>query len=188
MDIAIESAEVLSCMHSMYSPVLHGDIKPANILLDENFRPKISDFGIARLLATDETQHTRSIMGSIGYMDPLFCQSGFLTSKSDVYSFGVVFLEIINRKKAVDGDILAQSFDEALRNEKHVRRMFDQEIANDKKNMKFLEDVAKLAAECLKLEEKMRPEMLEVADRLRTIRKAYHLRKGRHSTGNKEFV
>nr|CDM81087.1 unnamed protein product [Triticum aestivum] len=185
LDIAIESAEVLSCMHSMYSPVLHGDIKPANILLDENLRPKISDFGIARLLAADETQHTRYVIGCIGYIDPLFCQSGILTPKSDVYSFGVVLLEIITRKKAVDGKIiLAQSFAEALRKGKKVRQMFDQEIADDKKNMKFLEDVAKLAAECLQMEDKMRPEMVEVADRLRTIKKAYHQRKGRNPTGS----
>ncbi|XP_071684665.1 putative wall-associated receptor kinase-like 16 isoform X1 [Lolium perenne] len=184
LDIAIESAEVLSCMHSMYSPVLHGDIKPANILLDENLRPKISDFGIARLLAAEENQYTRSVIGCIGYVDPLFCQSGILTPKSDVYSFGVVLLEIITRKKAVDGNIiLAQSFTEALRKGKKVRQMFDVEIANDRKNMKLLDDIAKLAAECLKLEEKMRPEMVEVADRLRTVRKAFHQRKGKNSTG-----
>ncbi|VAI41437.1 unnamed protein product [Triticum turgidum subsp. durum] len=188
LDIAIESAEVLSCMHSMYSPVLHGDIKPANILLDENFRPKISDFGISRFLSADETQHTRHVIGCIGYMDPLFCQSGILTSKSDVYSFGVVLLEIITRKKAVDGNvILAQSFVESLRKGKKVRLMFDEEIANDKKNIKFLEDVAKLVAECLKMEAKMRPEMVEVADRLRTIRKAYRQRKGRNSTGQVSY-
>ncbi|VAI41498.1 unnamed protein product [Triticum turgidum subsp. durum] len=185
LDIAIESAEALSCMHSMYSPILHGDIKPANILLDENLRPKISDFGIARLLAADETQHTRYVIGCIGYMDPLFCQSGRLTPKNDVYSFGVVLLEIITRKKAVDGNIiLAQTSAEALRKGKKMRQLFDVEIANDKKNMKFLEDVAKLAAECLKMEGKMRPEMVEVADRLRTIRKAYHQRKGRSSAGS----
>lgn len=95
LDIAIESAEALSYMHSMYSPVLHGDIKPANILLDENLRPKISDFGIARLLSADEAQRTRTVIGCIGYMDPLFCQTGILTPKSDVYSFGVVLLEML---------------------------------------------------------------------------------------------
>ena len=89
----------------------------------------------------------------------------------------------------MDGNIiLAQTFSEALRKGKKMRQMFDVEIANDKKNMKFLEDVAKLAAECLKMEGKMRPEMVEVADRLRTIRKAYHQHKGRSSAGNNEFV
>ena len=100
LDIAIESAEVLSYMHSMYSPVLHGDIKPANILLDENFRPKISDFGIARLLAADETHHTRYVVGCIGYMDPLFARSGRLPSNSDVYSFGIVHVELNTKKRA----------------------------------------------------------------------------------------
>ena len=66
--------------------------------------------------------------------------------------------------------------------------MFDQEIADDKKNMKFLEDVAKLAAECLKMEDKLRPEMAEVANKLRTIKEAYHQSKVGNSTGSKEFL
>jgi pto-interacting protein 1 len=189
LDIAIESAEVLSYMHSMYSPVLHGDIKTGNILLDENLRPKISDFGIARFLSAGEDQHTRYVIGCEGYMDPLFCQSGILTPKSDVYSFGVVLLEIIMRKKAVDRNIiLAQSFAEVLRKGKKARQMFDEEIGNDKKNMKLLEDVAKVAAECLKMEIKIRPEMVEVADRLRAIRKVLQQRKGISSIGTKELV
>jgi pto-interacting protein 1 len=189
LDIAIESAEVLSCMHSMYSPVLHGDIKTANILLDENLQPKISDFGIARFLSAGGDQYTRSVVGCIGYMDPLFCQSGILTPKSDVYSFGVVLLEIIMRKKAVDGNtILAQSFTEILGKGKKVRQMFDEEIGNDKKNMKLLEDVAQVAAECLKMEVKMRPEMVVVADRLRANRQVFQRRKGISSTGTRQLI
>lgn len=80
----------------MYSPILHGDIKPSNILLDENLVPKISDFEIERLLSTDGAQHTKNIIGSIGYLDPLYSQTRFVTPKSDVYSFGVVLLEMTN--------------------------------------------------------------------------------------------
>ncbi|XP_037434845.1 wall-associated receptor kinase 1-like [Triticum dicoccoides] len=183
LDIAIESAEALSCMHSMYSPVLHGDIKPANILLDGKYLPKLSDFGIARLLSTDEAQRTKTVIGCIGYVDPLFCQSGILTTKSDVYSFGVVLLEMITRKKATDGATsLTQCFSEALRRGKKVRQLFDVEIANDK-NIKLIEDIAKLAATCLRLDDKMRPTIVEVADRLRRIRKALPQRKSESSTG-----
>ncbi|KAJ1283238.1 hypothetical protein BS78_03G113200 [Paspalum vaginatum] len=158
-------------MHSMYTPVLHGDIKPANILLDENLVPKLSDFGIARFLSTNEAQQTKNIIGSIGYLDPLFSQTGLLTPKSDVYSFGVVLVEMITRKKVADGNVnLIQNFTYFLKRGKAVRQMFDDETVDGKKNIKVLEYIAKLAAECLRLEDKLRPEMVEVADRLRKCR------------------
>ncbi|CAO2202984.1 unnamed protein product [Urochloa humidicola] len=81
LDIAIMTAEVLAHMHSARSPILHGDVKTGNILLDENLVPKISDFGIARLLSGDEVQHTRYIIGCRGYVDPIYCQNGILTPK-----------------------------------------------------------------------------------------------------------
>jgi pto-interacting protein 1 len=168
--IAIEVAEVLWCMHSMYSPVLHGDIKPANILLDENLTPKISDFGIARLLCANGPQKTTTIIGSIGYIDPAYCESGILTPKSDVYSFGVVLLEIVTRKKVVDAT-LAQSFSEAITRGEDVQQMFDEEISVTE-NMKFLGDIGQLAAKCLQRDVKTRPEMVEVATSLRMIWKA----------------
>ncbi|KAL6607885.1 hypothetical protein ACP70R_040948 [Stipagrostis hirtigluma subsp. patula] len=181
LNIAIEVAEVLWCMHSMYSPILHGDIKPANILLDENLTPKISDFGIARLICTNGAQYTRNIIGSIGYLDPAYCESGVLTPKSDVYSFGVVLLEIISRKKALDGTIiLAQCFNRALEQRENVLYMFDEEI-NNTNNMKFLGDIANLAAKCLRRDVEMRPEMIEVAINLRLIRKALQGEQGNSS-------
>ncbi|PAN31051.1 hypothetical protein PAHAL_5G391600 [Panicum hallii] len=178
LSIVIELAEVLSYMHSMYSPILHGDIKPDNILLNEFFAPKISDFGIARLISSDGTQQTQNIIGSIGYLDPLYSQTGILTPKSDVYSFGVLLVEMITRKKAADGNTyLIQNFIEAFKRGKKVRQMFDKEIVHGKKSIKVLDDIAKLANQCLILENRQRPEMVEVADRLRKCMKDVQLRR-----------
>ncbi|CAO2192771.1 unnamed protein product [Urochloa humidicola] len=140
---------------------------------------ELSDFGIARLLSTSEAQQTRNIVGSIGYLDPFFNQTGLLTPKSDVYSFGVVLVEMITRKKVADGNVnLIQNFTQSLkRGRKVVRKMFDDEIMDGKRKVKVLEDIAKLAAECLRLEDRLRPEMVEVADRLRKCRKDLKLRR-----------
>jgi len=172
--IAIECAEALAYMHShMYTQVIHGDVKPGNILLDSNFHAKLSDFGISRLANTDKTLYTKNVIGSIGYMDPLFASDGRLTVKYDVYSFGVVLLELISRKKAttvVHNVNIVYAFTSALaRGSGGVRWMFDAEIAS-KDNMKVVEGVAKIAGECLTMEREKRPEMIDVVERLRVLR------------------
>ncbi|VAI38373.1 unnamed protein product [Triticum turgidum subsp. durum] len=173
--IAVECSEALCYMHSqMYTQVIHGDIKPANILLDDNFNAKISDFGISRLVNTDSALFTEHVMGSIGYMDPLFARTGRLTTKSDVYSFGIVLVELITKKKATvrKGETgIVDCFIQALATGKRrVRELFDVEISSQN-NMKVLEGVAKLAGQCLKMEMDGRPEMRDVAERLRALRK-----------------
>ena len=177
--IATECAEALAYMHSyMYTQVIHGDIKPANILLDGMLKAKISDFGISRLVNDpDKTLFTQHFIGSIGYMDPMFARDGRLTVKSDVYSFGVVLVELITRKRAATsgGEVnIVDVFTEALANGvRGVREIFDAEIARQN-NMKILGGVAKLAGECLMMERGRRPDMIDVVERLRTLGKASH--------------
>ncbi|WVZ91560.1 hypothetical protein U9M48_037712 [Paspalum notatum var. saurae] len=174
LDIAIDCAEALSYMHyQMYGQVIHGDIKPANILLDGNLNAKISDFGISKLLSTDNTLYTTHVLGSIGYMDPLFARSGCLTSKSDVYSFGVVLLELITRRKAVDdGEIsLIENFTQAIAKRKKIREFYDVKIA-DYNNMRILDDIGKLAVKCLAMDIEKRPKMKDVEECLRMLRKS----------------
>ncbi|XP_066357581.1 uncharacterized protein [Miscanthus floridulus] len=176
LDIAIGCAEALSYMHSqMYGQVIHGDIKPANILLDDNLNAKISDFGISKLLSTDNTLYASHVIGSIGYMDPLFARNGRLTSKSDVYSFGVVLLELITRRKAVDdGKInLIENFTQALAKRKKIREFYDVQVA-DENNLRILDGIGKLAAKCLAMDLEKRPEMKDVAESLRMFRKAQY--------------
>jgi serine/threonine protein kinase len=95
--IAVGVAKGLAYLHhECMDWVIHCDVKPENILLDEEFEPKISDFGFAKLLQRDESNSDMSkVRGTRGYMAPEWVSSAPVTEKVDVYSFGVVLLELV---------------------------------------------------------------------------------------------
>ncbi|XP_015576698.2 probable serine/threonine-protein kinase PBL21 [Ricinus communis] len=104
MKIAVGAARGLEYLHCKANPpVIYRDLKSANILLDTDFNPKLSDFGLAKLGPVGENTHVSTrVMGTYGYCAPEYAMSGKLTLKSDIYSFGVVLLELITGRKAID--------------------------------------------------------------------------------------
>ncbi|KAK2999776.1 hypothetical protein RJ639_023266 [Escallonia herrerae] len=102
-DISLGVARGIEYLHQgCDKQILHFDIKPHNILLDENFTPKVSDFGLAKLYATDESIVTlTAVRGTLGYMaTELFYKNiGGVSCKADVYSFGMLLMEISRRRK-----------------------------------------------------------------------------------------
>lgn len=104
MKIAEGAAKGLEYLHETANPpVIYRDFKASNILLDEEFNPKLSDFGLAKLGPTGDKSHVSTrVMGTYGYCAPEYALTGQLTTKSDVYSFGVVFLEIITGRRVID--------------------------------------------------------------------------------------
>lgn len=104
MKIAVGAARGLEYLHCTANPpVIYRDLKSANILLDKDFNPKLSDFGLAKLGPVGDNTHVSTrVMGTYGYCAPEYAMSGKLTLKSDIYSFGVVLLELITGRKAID--------------------------------------------------------------------------------------
>ncbi|XP_015962894.1 serine/threonine-protein kinase PBS1 [Arachis duranensis] len=104
MKIAAGAAKGLEYLHDKANPpVIYRDFKSSNILLDEGYHPKLSDFGLAKLGPVGDKSHVSTrVMGTYGYCAPEYAMTGQLTVKSDVYSFGVVFLELITGRKAID--------------------------------------------------------------------------------------
>ncbi|CAH9140156.1 unnamed protein product [Cuscuta epithymum] len=173
--VASESAGALSYLHSAASPpIIHRDVKTANILLDQRLTAKVADFGASRLVPLDRTQITTLVQGTFGYLDPEYFHTGQLTDKSDVYSFGVVLAELLTGQRAIsfarpeEDRNLSAYFVSSLNNGR-LSQIIDNRIVNEVNFEKFME-VAKIARQCLKVRREDRPTMKEVAMEIEGLR------------------
>ncbi|KAM7481383.1 hypothetical protein LguiB_005966 [Lonicera macranthoides] len=173
--IATEVAAALSYLHCAASvPIYHRDMKSTNILLDDKYRAKVADFGTSRSIAIDQTHLTTRVLGTFGYLDPEYFQTGQFTEKSDVYSFGVVLVELLTGQKPIsstrseESRSLATYFIVAI-NENNLFNILDPRVEREGGNEEIL-GVAMLVKRCLSLEVKKRPTMKEVAIELEGYR------------------
>ncbi|CAN1251690.1 Wall-associated receptor kinase 2 [Linum perenne] len=174
--IATEIAQALDYLHSLANPpIIHGDIKSTNILLDSEFRAKVSDFGASVLISPDQpTAILNKIQGTLGYLDPEYLVTGNLNPKSDVYSFGVVMVELLTGEKPYSGS--------SVRTEEKINLI--QYFLNsdldkitgfwgvvEDGEMEEMEAFAEVARRCLNFSGLKRPAMKEVAEELGRLRK-----------------
>jgi serine/threonine protein kinase len=177
MKIALGAARGLAYLHEDSSPrVIHRDFKSSNILLEIDFTPKVSDFGLARSALEDENkQHISThVMGTFGYLAPEYAMTGHLLVKSDVYSYGVVLLELLTGRKPIDlsqppgQENLVVWARPLLTTKEDLDSIVDPSL---KSNIPFdsVAKVAAIASMCVQPEVSHRPFMGEVVQALKLV-------------------
>ncbi|TVU21382.1 hypothetical protein EJB05_31012, partial [Eragrostis curvula] len=187
LGVAVGTAQGLCYMHhDCTPPIVHRDVKTSNILLDSEFRAKVADFGLARMLMGAGAPETMSaVVGSFGYMAPECAYSKKVNEKVDVYSFGVVLLELTTGKGANDGGEHGGLGDWARR---HCQSGGSIRDATDK-NIRYegycdeIEVVFKLAVMCTSSSPSSRPSMKDVLQILLNCSEQMHQKNiTRHNT------
>jgi len=174
--IASEVAGALAYLHSAASmPIIHRDIKSVNILLDDNYIAKVSDFGASRLVSLDQTQVSTLVQGTLGYLDPEYFRTSHLTEKSDVYSFGMVLIELLTGKRPIcferpqEERNLATYFIMSMK-ENRLFQILEHRVVREG-SLEQLQTFAELVRRCLRMKGEERPTMKEVAMELEGLRK-----------------
>ncbi|KAK3436375.1 hypothetical protein EUGRSUZ_C00974 [Eucalyptus grandis] len=166
LQIALGAAKGLCYMHNdCSSPIIHRDVKSSNILLDSEFHAKITDFGLARMLAKlGEAVSMTAVAGSFGYLAPEYAHTTRVNEKIDVYSFGVVLLELTTGREANDGDedmCLADWAWRHIQDGNPISDALDEEIKDDS-NVDEISNVFKFGIFCTATLPSTRPTMKEL--------------------------
>ncbi|KAE8649504.1 hypothetical protein Csa_017988 [Cucumis sativus] len=177
IQLARETARGLCYLHEeCKTQIIHCDIKPQNILLDESLRARISDFGLAKLLKENQTRTTTAIRGTKGYVAPEWFRSNLpITVKVDVYSFGIVLLEIISCRRSFELEVedenemvLADWAYDCFK-ERRVDMLVRKDDDEAKGDMKTVEKLVMIAIWCIQEEPSLRPSMKKVLQMLEGV-------------------
>ncbi|KAF6154536.1 hypothetical protein GIB67_027809 [Kingdonia uniflora] len=166
-NIAIATAQGITYFHEQCrNRIIHCDIKPENILLDENFCPKVSDFGLAKLMGREHSHVVTMIRGTRGYLAPEWVSNRPITVKADVYSYGMLLLEIIGGRRNLDVSLGTEDFFYPGWAYKEMINGNPMKVADKRLMGVFKEDemvrAMKVAFWCIQDEVWMRPTMGEV--------------------------
>uniref|UniRef100_A0A0E0DRV0 non-specific serine/threonine protein kinase n=1 Tax=Oryza meridionalis TaxID=40149 RepID=A0A0E0DRV0_9ORYZ len=164
MNIVLGTAKGITYLHEGLEPkVVHRDIKSSNILLDKRWNPKVSDFGLAKLLGSDSNYVTTRVMGTFGYVAPEYASTGMLNERSDVYSFGILIMEIISGRSPVDyarapGEVNLVEWLKNMVSNRDYEAVLDPKLP-EKPTSKALKKALLVALRCVDPDSQKRPKM-----------------------------
>uniref|UniRef100_A0A0D9V6M9 Protein kinase domain-containing protein n=1 Tax=Leersia perrieri TaxID=77586 RepID=A0A0D9V6M9_9ORYZ len=193
MKIAVGAAKGIEYLHEVANPpVIYRDLKASNILLDEDFNAKLSDFGLAKLGPVGDKSHVSTrVMGTYGYCAPEYAMTGKLTKTSDIYSFGVVLLELITGRRAIDTSrptheqVLVQWAAPLVKDKKRFVRMADP-LLDQKFPLKGLYQALAIASMCLQEDASSRPMISDVVAALSFLaEQKYYPQEGKDQAAQK---
>ncbi|PIN24289.1 Serine/threonine protein kinase [Handroanthus impetiginosus] len=169
--ITLDVARGVEYLHSLaQQSFIHRDLKPSNILLSDEMRAKVSDFGLVKNAPDGKHSVETRLAGTFGYLAPEYAATGRVTTKADVYAFGVVLMAIITGRKAVDETAseahLVTWFQGVLINEDNLRESTDPALDPDDETYESICEVAKLAIQCTAQQPTQRPDMGQVVNSL----------------------
>ncbi|XP_060195443.1 receptor-like protein kinase FERONIA [Lycium barbarum] len=172
LKIAIGAARGLDFLHTSQNRVIHRDVKSSNILLDENWVSKISDFGLSKMGPGNEsaTHVSTQVKGTFGYLDPEYFLTNRLTWKTDVYAFGVVLFEVLSGRPAVNLKLPEEqhglvAWAKQCIKEREVSKLIDQNLAGSISST-CLKVFVGISVECFNGHPHQRPGMSEVVKSL----------------------
>ncbi|KAH6557646.1 hypothetical protein KP509_1Z102000 [Ceratopteris richardii] len=173
LEIALAVAQGLDYLHSFADPpIIHRDVKPSNILLDDNMSAKVSDFGISKANLDMDTHVSTRPAGTAGYLDPDYFLRRHLTTASDVYGYGVVLLELITGQLSIDHKRL-EDYNLVAWFKPRVVKQGIQAVIDPRLGSNFpidaYEEVAEIAMNCTAFERGDRPTMQFIASKLEQI-------------------
>ncbi|KHM99461.1 Putative receptor protein kinase TMK1 [Glycine soja] len=171
LSIALDVARGVEYLHGLAQQIfIHRDIKPSNILLGDDMRAKVSDFGLVRLAPEGKASFETRLAGTFGYLAPEYAVTGRVTTKVDVYSYGVILMEMITGRKAIDNSQpeenvhLVTWFRRMLLNKDSFTKLIDPIMDVDEETLPSFRTVAELAGHCCAREPYQRPDMSHVVN------------------------
>ncbi|ERM97966.1 hypothetical protein AMTRI_Chr06g195230 [Amborella trichopoda] len=166
LTIALDVARGVEYLHSLaQKSFIHRDLKPSNVLLGDDMRAKVSDFGLVKLAPDGKYSVETRLAGTFGYLAPEYAVTGRVTTKVDVFAFGVILMELITGRRALDESQPEDSmhlvtwFRRVIANKEKIGKVIDPVIDLDEETYKSICTVAELAGHCTAREPHQRPDM-----------------------------